>query len=423
MAAYFSRVSYHIFRIQKCHQKQLLVLAVPASQANISHWCNRQEKFRWKARRSNLLTCAAIISACGFLFYNLKDKYGQYLPSLGNKVYAASIDKPNNNSYREKFNFIADVVEVSAASVVHIEIKDHGIFDLFTGKSPVLNSGSGFIVGSDGLILTNAHVVFKRPNTSVLVRLSNGDTYPGIVENVDVMGDLATVRINAKNLPTMKLGTSADLRPGEFVVAIGSPLTLNNTITSGVISNIGRLSQELGIHKSNMKYIQTDAAITFGNSGGPLVNLNGEAIAINAMKVASGISFAIPIDYAKEFLKLIKENKAKGVKTQKKDSKRRYLGITMITLTPNMLYELQNRVGGIPFDIKHGVFVWKVVARSPAAARGLLPGDIITHINGRPIVSVDDVYAELENPKSTTLNLSILRNKDRLELSVVPEDD
>lgn len=143
----------------------------------------------------------------------------------------------NLSGRRGQFNFISDVVEQSAPSVVYIEIKDMKRFDFFTGVPLTASNGSGFIIKEDGLILTNAHVVVNKPNSRIDVRLHDGTTHVGTLETVDMDSDLALIRINKTNLPVMKLGKSKDMRPGEFVVAIGSPLSLSNTCTCGVVSN------------------------------------------------------------------------------------------------------------------------------------------------------------------------------------------
>ncbi|CAK1594247.1 unnamed protein product [Parnassius mnemosyne] len=332
--------------------------------------------------------------------------------SFKEKLSAATIINDSLQGRREKYNFIADVVAVSAPSVVYIEIKDGRRLDLYTGKSITLSNGSGFVVKEDGLILTNAHVVVNKPNATVEVKLLDGSTHKAVVEDYDLKSDLATLRIPVKNLPTMKLGSSADIRPGEWVVAMGSPLALSNTVTVGVVSSAQRASEELGLRGKDMVYIQTDAPITFGNSGGPLVNLDGEAIGVNSMNVMSGISFAIPIDYVKDFL-------AKSKATLPPVSKR-YLGITMMSLTPNILMELRMRNPEMPTDIKHGILVWKVIIGSPAYNGGLQPGDIVTTINGKPVYSASDIYTLLEG-STGHLEMLVVRGRQRITLTITPE--
>lgn len=329
----------------------------------------------------------------------------------------SSSEESKLTSRRSRFNFIADLVEETAPGLVYIEIKDTGVRDYFTGQPVTSSNGSGFIVGGDGLILTNAHVVINKPRANILVRLQDGRVFAGTVEDVDVKSDLATLRIPCKNLPQMKLGSSKDIRPGEWVVAMGSPLALSNTITTGVVSNIARPPDELGLQGRDVPdYIQTDAAITFGNSGGPLINLDGEAIGINSMKVTPGISFAIPIDYAKEFLRKSAEAHKAGSGV---DKTRRYIGITMVSLNPQIIEELKTRIQ-VPASISHGIMIYRIVLNSPADCAGLKPGDIVTHINGQPIHGSRDVYKLLEGRED--LNFTVIRDQNRFhQITVRPE--
>lgn len=371
---------------------------------------------RSKSRRSTIfgskfLPIAAVSTITAYLVYNQKD---YLIPQV-----SAFTSSPLSGR-RKQYNFLADVVHTCAPSVVYIEIKDMRQFDYYTGKPVTASNGSGFIIESNGLILTNAHVVINKPHTMVQVRLNDGRTFPGIVEDIDQTSDLATVRIQCKDLPVMTLGESSTLRSGEWVVALGSPLALSNTVTAGVVSSTQRPSQELGLKNRDINYIQTDAAITFGNSGGPLVNLDGEAIGVNSMKVTAGISFAIPIDYVKLFLKRAEERRRQGVSKMDYPAKR-YMGITMLTLTPDILFELKNRTQNVPSDLTHGVLVWKVIIGSPAHTGGLYPGDIVTKINDKDIKNSSDVYEALAL-KTKSLDITIFRGLKRMTVKIVPED-
>lgn len=187
-----------------------------------SHQSENYSEWLKKSLVISLGLCAGIVS-----YFN------NYLSSAFPKVQAATISASTSTSTanastpasrRAQFNFLADVVEIAAKSLVFIEIQDIRRMDYFSGKPAAVSNGSGFIVDSDGLILTNAHVVVNKPRTVVSVKLNDGRIFMGVVEAVDPISDLATVRIQCKKLPALKLGISANARAGEFVVALGSPL-------------------------------------------------------------------------------------------------------------------------------------------------------------------------------------------------------
>lgn len=359
---------------------------------------SKQSRSNWNIL--NISALSIIGSAVLFGVYNLYESSGgSFYPQV---VHA---DSKNRN------NFIADVVEKAAPAVVFLEIK--GKHPL-TGKPVTLSNGSGFVVRKDGIILTNAHVVANK--SAVSVKLQDGSVYEGHVTAVDPITDLATVKINAKNLTVIPLGKSSDIRPGEWVIAMGSPLSLSNTVTSGIVSSVQRASKELGLRNKDMDYIQTDAVINFGNSGGPLVNLDGLAIGINTMKVTTGISFAIPSDYALTFLKKAEAMMQKGL-TENGFLKRRFMGITMLTLTQNVMRDLKSnvRVPNFP-DVDGGVFVYKVIPGTPAHIGGVLAGDIIIEISGRQIKSAADVYDAVE--KSEILNVVVIRGQTKKTIAI-----
>lgn len=192
-------------------------------------------------------------------------------------------------------NFVTAVVEESSPAVVRIDSTRS------SSRNPsrmVRGMGSGFIFDASGLILTNAHVVDRA--SSVRVTLNDGRTFTGQVLGEDESADVAVVQIQANNLPTVSLGDSSQIQPGEWAIAIGNPLGLDHTVTVGIISATERLGSAIGSPNRRDSFIQTDAAINPGNSGGPLLNRDGEVIGINTAIIGrtQGLGFAIPINRA-----------------------------------------------------------------------------------------------------------------------------
>ncbi|XP_026572989.1 serine protease HTRA2, mitochondrial [Pseudonaja textilis] len=335
---------------------------------------------------------------------------GQERPLL--PVLSAAVPASPPGSPRSTYNFIADVVEQTAPALVYIEILGR---HPFSGREVPISNGSGFVVSADGLVVTNAHVVANRRR--VRVRLASGELYDAVVRQVDQVADIATLKISPKHpLPTLRLGRSSEVRQGEFVVAMGSPFALQNTITSGIVSSAQRGGRELGLAASDMEYIQTDAAIDFGNSGGPLVNLDGEVIGVNTMKVTPGISFAIPSDRLRVFLE--QEQKHKESWFGHSEGRRRYIGVMMLTLTPSILSELKMRSPSFP-DVSYGVLIHKVIVGSPAHQAGLKAGDVVTEISGKATRRAEDIYEAVRT--QSRLTLQVHRGYEVLLLTITPE--
>lgn len=232
----------------------------------------------------------------------------------------------NNGNKRLSRNFVADVVEVCAPAVVNIVSVGNAGFG-----GVVASAGSGFIISKDGYIATNAHVVSTSSDGRLVITFKDGTKKPGFVHSMDVLSDIAIVKVDDayinEPLPTIPFGSSSRTRAGEFVVAIGSPMQLQNSASLGIVSATARHASELGLSNNRAEYIQTDAAINVGNSGGPLVNLEGEVIGINTMKVkgVDGISLAIPIDIASIIINQLLRNKRVV---------RPYVGLKMANLIP-----------------------------------------------------------------------------------------
>ncbi|NLH17633.1 MAG: DegQ family serine endoprotease [Phycisphaerae bacterium] len=264
--------------------------------------------------------------------------------------------------------------------------------------------GSGFIISADGYILTNNHVVGEADK--ILVAINDGRELQAKVIGTDPKSDVALIKVEADNLPVIDLGDSDKLEIGEWVIAVGNPFGLSETVTVGVVS---AKSRSVGIAEYE-DFIQTDAAINPGNSGGPLLNLEGQAIGINSAIFSQsggymGIGFAIPINMAKN----IKEQLLKSGKVT-----RGYVGIEMDKngVTPD-------KAKFFGLDKNQGVIITRVLEDSPAAKGGLKDGDVVIKLNGKEVVNNQSFRTAVSQfEPGTKVELTVVRNNEQKDLTI-----
>ncbi len=383
-------------------------------------------------------------TASSFPYETAQYETAQYEPSLAEGP-TASLSLPADDTYllaqatgTERLvggaNFIATAVERVGPAVVRINsartvttsrrpaIFNDPFFREFFGDMGVPDqptervergTGSGFILNANGTILTNAHVV--EGADEVTVTFKDGRELRGEVLGEDPLTDVAVIKVEASDLPVVSIGDSDALRPGEWAIAIGNPLGLDNTVTAGIISATGRTSAQIRVPDKRVQFIQTDAAINPGNSGGPLLNERGEVIGINTAIIgnAQGLGFAIPINQARAIAdQLVANGRVNHA----------YLGIQMRTLTPALKNEINaDTRSGLRLQSDQGVVILGIARNAPGAQSGLRLGDVILAMNGQTITEADQVQRVVEaTVVGDAIAMTINRSGQTVELSVRP---
>lgn len=336
---------------------------------------------------------------------------------------------------------VADAVEKVLPSVVNIRgVYSRQSMSLFSDDSDVveMSCGSGFFISEEGLILTNAHVVSGEGNEQGVredcvlhVTLSTGETYIAKVLAADFDSDIAIIKVNVDApVPVAQLGDSDAVRPGEFVVAVGSPLTLSNSCSFGIISTIHRdLAMNMGESSGGLTYLQLDVAINQGSSGGPCVSLDGEVVGICSMKIAGsaeGIGFAIPIKYAQ---KVVEDLQTHGY------VRRPYVGLTLISVTPDLFEDIRRDTNYRPprwleAEIRTtnssksvGLMVHNITKGGPGDRAGLRAGDVVVAVNNKQTTTTSEFLAALNFQVHKDCELKVRRSASgRLEnVTIRPE--
>lgn len=334
-----------------------------------------------------------------------------FLAFLSVNTYAQNISLPNFTPIAEKV--LPAVVNISTTQVVQGAINPFGdmfsntpfsdlfkhFFQGYIQNYKTHSLGSGFIISSNGYILTNYHVV--KQATDINVTLNTNEIYKAKIVGYDPEVDIALLKINPRRpLPTLQLGNSNKMEIGQWVLAVGNPFGLSGTVTAGIVSAKGRVIGEGPFDH----FIQTDAAINPGNSGGPLVNMDAQVIGMNTAIIASGqgIGFAIPSDTIKDELPYLMKGEV---------PKRGWLGVGIKLLTPEVadFLNLKNLNGAV---------VSEVYNNSPAAKAGIEPGDVIVSMNGKSIYAPDLPYDIAFTKPGTKVVLGIIRDGKEITKTV-----
>jgi S1-C subfamily serine protease len=296
---------------------------------------------------------------------------------------------------------IIDAVEKTKNAVVKINV-----FKTIKGQLRPVGSGSGFIFSSDGMVFTNSHVVHGAEK--IMVSLLNENEIEGIVIGEDPDTDLAILKIYTEGYSVAKLGDASQLQIGQLVIAIGNPYGYQHTVTTGVVSALGRtLQTQSGKLVDNV--IQSDAALNPGNSGGPMITTDSAVIGVNTAMIqgAQGLSFSVDINTAKEIAQqLIQHGKVFKA----------YLGIMLqeVNINPKVKHHFN-------LSNKRGLFVTKIEADSPASRSQLQEGDIIINFNGHQVNSTHELFKELSKKEILTIvDISVIRRAELLHFTVAP---
>ncbi|MGG7663842.1 S1C family serine protease [Dyadobacter sp. BHUBP1] len=298
-------------------------------------------------------------------------------------------------------SMIIGAVDQIKNAVVKIDI-----FKTINGKIRPAGSGSGFIFSSDGLIFTNSHVVDGAEK--IMVSLLNENEIEATLVGKDPDTDLAILKIYAQGYSVAKFGDSGALQIGQFVIAIGNPYGYQHTVTTGVVSALGRtLQTQSGRFVDNV--IQSDAALNPGNSGGPMINTDGEVIGVNTAVIqgAQGLSFSVDINTAKEIARqLIRDGKVFKA----------YLGLQLQDVSLNERVRQHHKLPN-----HEGIFITHIEPNTPASRSQLMEGDIIVSFNGKPVRNSNELFKALTTRDILRVtDISVIRHTELLNFIVVP---
>jgi S1-C subfamily serine protease len=298
-------------------------------------------------------------------------------------------------------NMIIAAVQAVKNAVVKIDV-----YKTVQGKLRPAGSGSGFVFSSDGLIFTNSHVV--NGAEKIMVSLLNENEIEATLVGIDVDTDLAILKIYTNGYSIAKLGDSSQLQIGQLVIAIGNPLGYQHTVTTGVVSALGRsLRSQSGMLVDNV--IQSDAALNPGNSGGPMITTEGEVVGVNTAIIqgAQGLSFSVAINTAKDI--------ANQLITTGKVFKA-YLGFALQEIPLNQKVVRHHRLSN-----EHGLFITGVEPDSPGSRSQVKEGDIIVGFNGKPVNTVHGLFKELSKKEIlTSVDIDLVRHTELLKLTIFP---